>query len=81
MNCQDIARLIDGGGFGAINPTDRQDAEAHAQQCRRCAPLWITHSRLAAVARPCDAAGPVEALSGAGYGSGRFPHHVARHGW
>jgi hypothetical protein len=47
MNCQDIARLIDGGSFGAINATVRQDAEAHAQQCRRCKLLWITHSRLA----------------------------------
>jgi hypothetical protein len=47
MNCQDIARLIDGGSFVAINATDHQDAEAHAQHCRRCALLWITHSRLA----------------------------------
>jgi hypothetical protein len=47
MNCQDITRLIDGGSFGAINAADRQDAEAHARQCRRCTLLWITHSRLA----------------------------------
>jgi hypothetical protein len=47
MNCQDVARLIDRGSFGAINATDRQGAEAHAQQCRRCALLWISHSRLA----------------------------------
>ncbi|MEO8315766.1 MAG: hypothetical protein ABI645_13355 [Pseudomonadota bacterium] len=47
MNCQGVAHLIDSGNFSAIDAADRHDAEAHAQQCRHCAPLWFTHSRLA----------------------------------
>jgi hypothetical protein len=48
MNCEGIARIVDSGRFGALNAVDRRDAEAHAQQCRQCAPLWIMHARLAA---------------------------------
>jgi hypothetical protein len=48
MNCQGVARIVDTGRFDSLNATDLQDAEAHAHQCRHCAPLWIMHSRLAA---------------------------------
>jgi hypothetical protein len=47
MNCQDIARIVDTGGFGGLSEAERDAAEAHALSCRSCAPAWGVHSRLA----------------------------------
>jgi hypothetical protein len=52
MNCQDIARLIDSGKFSALSASDKRDADAHAQGCSHCAPLWIMHSSVAGTRPP-----------------------------
>lgn len=52
MNCQDISRLIDTCDFHALTDMQRGEAQAHAEACRHCAPLWFAHSRLAAARIP-----------------------------
>lgn len=47
MNCQDISRIVDAGAFSRLGGAERLAAEAHARTCRRCAPMWAVHSRVA----------------------------------
>lgn len=52
MNCQDIIRLVDSGSFATLTDMQRSEAQAHADSCRHCAPLWFAHSRLSALRIP-----------------------------
>ncbi len=52
MNCQDITRVIDCGRYDALTRESLQEAEDHASSCGKCAPLWLAHRHLGALAIP-----------------------------
>lgn len=52
MNCQDVARLIDSGNCSALTHEALREAEDHASSCRKCAPLWLAHKHIEALAIP-----------------------------
>jgi hypothetical protein len=80
MNCQDITRLIDTPDFHALTDVERHEAEAHAESCRHCAPLWFAHSRLAAArVPPMPAELSVRCLTlAAAPAQARAPRHASR---
>lgn len=52
MICRELSRLVESQDFRLLAEGERRDFEAHASSCRRCAPVWVAHVRLAAVRVP-----------------------------
>lgn len=52
MICRDLTRLVESQDIHLLAEEELREYAAHASACRRCAPVWIAHVRLAAVGVP-----------------------------